>query len=498
MPFTLNRRSFVAGGAALVGTRFVAPAWAKAAPVSLPIPKLVDGTSGEPLNLTIRKGLWSFMPGVATPTLGINQDYLGPTIRTRRNSELNLNYHNTLNEGVSVHGHGLHVPGEVDGGPQLEIAPSQRWQPTLSIVQPAATCWYHSHTHGKTGEHVYRGLAGMMIIDDDMSDDLPLPRTYGVDDLPVIIQDRTFDAKGHLVYSLKDADEDGWLGETVIINGAISPVARVPAGKVRLRLLNGANARFYIVTFADKRTFHKIACDGGLLSEPVEMTAMEMAPGERCEIVVDLADGAPAGLLTLFEDQFDDEEEGVLSTLLDRFLSADRPAPQPSLTLTPDKALPAHTAPLPGKMAEIVRPKPSEIVRTRDFMLEMDGGKGGGHAGHAGHGAMSMTINGAVMDMSVINEEVKRGEWERWRIRADQGAHPFHVHGCSFLIEQMEGAPVTPDQQGWKDMVVLDDDDWSEIVVRFDHLATKAYPYMYHCHILEHEDHGMMGQFTVS
>ncbi len=494
MPLILSRRRFLSGGTALVSAGLIAPVWAKTAPVRLPIPALVEGTDGDPIDLTIRTGTWSFTPGVKTPTLGINQDYLGPTIRTRQNSELNLNYHNTLSEGVSIHGHGLHVPGDVDGGPQLEIQPSDRWQPSLSIVQPAATCWYHSHTHGRTGEQVYRGLAGMMIIDDELSDGLPLPRRYGVDDLPVIIQDRTFDAKGHLVYSLKDADEDGWLGETVIINGAISPFATVPAGKVRLRLLNGANARFYIVTFADKRPFHKIASDGGLLSAPVELTAMEMAPGERCEIVVDLVDGAPAGLLTLFEDQFD-EEEGTLNSMLDRLFRSSKPAQVSSLTLMPDKTLAAHTAPLPDKMVEIVRPKPSEIVRTRDFMLAMNEGGGGGHGQH---GAMNMTINGAVMDMNVINEEVKRGEWERWRIRADDGAHPFHVHGCSFLIEHMEGAPAPLHQQGWKDMVVLDDDDWSEIVVRFDHAATKTHPYMYHCHILEHEDHGMMGQFTVS
>ena len=118
-------------------------------------------------------------------------------------------------------------------------------------------------------------------------------------------------------------------------------------------------------------------------------------------------------------------------------------------------------------------------------------------ARQGGHGAMDMTINGAAMDMNVINERVQRGVWERWRIRSNQGAHPFHVHGCSFLIERMEGSAAPPDQRGWKDMVVLDDDDWSEIVVRFDHPATERYPYMYHCHILEHEDRGMMGQFTV-
>ncbi|MGH1482031.1 MAG: multicopper oxidase domain-containing protein [Geminicoccales bacterium] len=168
------------------------------------------------------------------------------------------------------------------------------------------------------------------------------------------------------------------------------------------------------------------------------------------------------------------------------------------MTLNVDRTLPAHTAPLPEKLATITRPKDNEIMRTRDFMLTMEDGDGGGHGTHGGHAMMDMTINGVAMDMNVINEQVQRGVWERWRIRSDQGAHPFHVHGCSFLIEHMEGAVTPPDQQGWKDMVVLDDDDWSAIVVRFDHPATEQHPYMYHCHILEHEDRGMMGQFTVS
>ena len=110
---------------------------------------------------------------------------------------------------------------------------------------------------------------------------------------------------------------------------------------------------------------------------------------------------------------------------------------------------------------------------------------------------MNMTINGEVMDMQVINQRVLKGQWERWRIRSDLGEHPFHVHGCSFLLERIEGEVPTPDQQGWKDTVPVDDDDWSEFIVRFDHEACDRYPYMYHCHILEHEDHGMMGQFTV-
>ena len=300
---------------------------------------------------------------------------------------------------------------------------------------------------------------------------------------------------GRLVYSLYDAGEDGWFADTNFINGAIDPISSVPAGKVRLRLLNGANARFYIVRFTDDRIFHKIATDGGLLETPVPLTTMEMAPGERCEIIVDMADGQPASMLTLFEDEFEEDEE-IIGDLLNWLSQSGRSLPPPSLTLVVDETLPAHTESLPERLNSIVRPKESEIAVTREFMLAMEeGGRAGGDNG--GHGAMDMTINGASMDMSVINERVKRGVWERWRIRSNLGAHPFHVHGCSFLIEQMEGAPATPDQRGWKDMVVADDDAWSEILVRFDYPASEQYPYMYHCHILEHEDRGMMGQFTV-
>ncbi len=506
MSLKFSRRQFLAGGFSLTGACLAGPAWSNTARPRLPIPPLADGSDGEPLDLTLRTGTWSFKPGVMTPTLGISQDYLGPTIRTRRNTELNLNYHNTLNEGVSFHGHGLHVPGNVDGGPQLEMAPGERWQPTLAIVQPAATCWYHSHTHGKTGTQTYRGLAGMIIIDDDDAVSQELPNRYGLDDLPVIIQDRTFDWEGRLVYSLEEAGEDGWFGDTVVINGAMSPVAAVPAGKVRLRILNGANARFYILAFADNRTFHKVASDGGLLEAPVPMTTMEMSPGERCEIIVDLSEDTSAELLTLFEDDIDAEGEGIVSGLAGLLTAPDKSEAPASLLLKVDRTLVAHTAPVPERLATIERPDAGEIRQTREFVLEMDhgvddgshAGHAEGHGNHAGHGAMNMTINGSVMDMSVINERVERGVWERWRIRSEQGAHPFHVHGCSFLVEQMEGSAVTPDQAGWKDTVVLDDDDWSEIVVRFDHLASEDFPYMYHCHILEHEDQGMMGQFTVT
>ena len=502
MPHLFSRRRFLLTSAACatgLPSRLVR---ANGDRPALPLPPLVDGSNGAPIDLTIRTGNWSFLPGLMTPTLGINQDYLAPTLRTRRNTDLNLAYHNTLNEGVAIHGHGLHVPGIVDGGPQLEMPPGERWAPTLSIKQPAATCWYHSHTHGKSGAQTYRGLAGMIIIDDEETDASDLPNRYGIDDLPIVLQDRTFDARGRLVYSLEGASEDGWYGETAIINGAIDPTTNVPVGKVRLRILNGANARFYILTFADNRVFQKIACDGGLLETPVPLTTMEMSPGERCEVIVDLSDGSPADLLLYFEDEVDVGGEGLISGVLNLFSQPAMPDPASVLTLQPDARLPANTASLPERLTTIARPAPQEITKTRTFELTMDHDDGPNHGDEhdhgGGHAAMDMAINGVAMDMNVINERVPLGVWERWRIRSDQGAHPFHAHGCSFLIEQMEDGELPEDQTGWKDTVVLDDDDWSEIVVKFDHVATDEFPYMYHCHILEHEDRGMMGQFTVT
>ena len=110
---------------------------------------------------------------------------------------------------------------------------------------------------------------------------------------------------------------------------------------------------------------------------------------------------------------------------------------------------------------------------------------------------MDMTINGAVMDMSVINERVERGRWERWRVRSNVGAHPFHVHGVSFQILSLNGEPPTEADKGWKDTVIVTEQP-TKLLMRFNHIATEEYPYMYHCHILEHEDAGMMGQFTVT
>ena len=170
----------------------------------------------------------------------------------------------------------------MDGGPQSKIEPGTTWRGTLSIDQPAATLWYHPHPHHDTARQTYLGLAGLIIVDD--RDHLGLPHDYGVDDLPVITQDRSFESDGSLNYEADELETIyGVRGDTVLVNGAIVPIAKVPAGWVRLRLLNGANAQNFDLRFRDRRIFHVIASDGGLLPRPVPISRLRISPAERFE-----------------------------------------------------------------------------------------------------------------------------------------------------------------------------------------------------------------------
>jgi FtsP/CotA-like multicopper oxidase with cupredoxin domain len=192
-------------------------------------------------------GRHAFIAGKPTRTYGYSAPILGPVVRVRRGDEVEVVVENHLDAATTVHWHGLLVPGNSDGGPQQLIQPGERWRPVLKIDQPAATLWFHPHPHGDTARQIYMGLAGMMIVDDGSDARLGLPRSFGVDDLPLILQDRQFDPDGSIGYDNKTLEPldiaYGDRGDTIIVNGAIAPVARVPDGLVRLRLLNAANAQ---------------------------------------------------------------------------------------------------------------------------------------------------------------------------------------------------------------------------------------------------------------
>ncbi|MBL1437068.1 MAG: multicopper oxidase domain-containing protein [Rhodobacteraceae bacterium] len=484
MQFT--RRSFIkATGASVFLPAIIGRAWAAESGAPLPIPEVMDLSSGTVGELTAQLGKSPMLQGVSTETAGYSQAYLGPVIRVKRGETAHLKLGNSIDEPVSVHWHGMHIEGDQDGGPHSPVNPAEVIDAALDIDQPAATLWYHSHIMGRTGAHVWYGLAGMLLVDDPEAADSGLPSTYGEDDLPLVVQDRIFGSNGALVYKPRGASQMmGYRGNEILVNGAIRPEASVPAGLVRLRILNGSNARIYNFGFEDGRTFMQVGTDGGLLPAPASMSRLTLSPGERAEIVVDFSDGAAVRLLSGPDNN---APMGGMGRMM-ASPQSDANGVFEVMRFAVNTGLTAKILTLPNTIAGAPVPDFGAPVRRRRFQLNMMGGMmaGGGHA---------MSINGQSMDMAVINEQATRGKTELWEIAGDGMKHPFHVHGTSFQMLSNGGRALDPAQIGLKDVVLVD--GRAEILIRFDRTADDAAPYMYHCHILEHEDAGMMGQFTV-
>lgn len=220
----------------------------------LRIPELDGGRRGDDgvvrFELDVQTGATQFRPGEPTDTWGVNGSYLGPTLRATRGDDVELSVANGLDEVTTMHWHGMELPARMDGGPHQPVAPGETWRPAWTVDQPASTLWYHPHPHGETAEHVYRGVAGMFILDDPEAAELDLPDTYGVDDLPVIVQDRSFDGDNQFELSERFLSNVGLVGDELLVNGTHNPHVVVAHERVRLRLLNASNARSYDFGFA--------------------------------------------------------------------------------------------------------------------------------------------------------------------------------------------------------------------------------------------------------
>jgi FtsP/CotA-like multicopper oxidase with cupredoxin domain len=431
-------------------------------------PSEVDSDGRRVFDLTAAAGSHDFGRERATPTYGFNGDYLGPTLRAARGEEVVVNVHNGLSETTSVHWHGMHLPAAMDGGPHQPVMPGETWSPTWRVDQPAATLWYHPHPHGRTAQHVYRGLAGMFIVDDERAGALGLPSEYGVDDIPVIVQDKQFDGDGEL------DDGSGFggvgvLGDTIAVNGTVAPYLDVTTERVRLRLLNGSPARTYQFGFADGRAFALVGTDGGLLGQAHELDRIRLSPGERAEIVVTMAPGEDAVLRSF--------PPSLGLGFWERFLGGDDTFDV--LQLRAADRLSAAPA-VPRQLVDVPPIDPAEVVETRTFRLS------------------GRSINGDRMDMARIDEAVEVGTVERWRVTNDDGVtHSFHVHDVQFQVATVDGDAPPPELSGWKDTIYLLPSVDYELLLRFTDHADPDTPYMYHCHLLSHEDGGMMGQFLV-
>ncbi len=453
------------------------------------VPMLDQGRrSGQDLyfELSIQSGRASILPAVETPTLGVNQPFLGATLKVKQGDRVHIRVKNQLVKTTTLHWHGMKLPAKADGGPHQPIAPGSQWETRFDIDQPAATLWYHSHQLHKTGVQVYHGLAGMFLIEDEPSRKLGLPSTYGVDDFPVILQDKDFNADGTLQYVTTVRDRMmGKRGKHTLVNGVMRPLLKVERPLIRLRLLNGSNARIYQLEFDDGRPFHLIGSDGGLLEHPVTLHAITLAPAERAEVLVDLSDGAmPILRHRTHKQPFPERGMAMMNRMMGEPMQFDIM----QIDATAAVSTPVQ---IPHRLVSHPLVDLHSVVKQRTFKLGMNRSLDGLTTPD------QFTINNKSMDMARIDEVVQAGSVEIWTIKnSTMMPHPFHIHNVQFKVLRRERKP-QEHELGFKDTVLVHPFERVQLLIQFPLHRDPETPYMYHCHILEHEDHGMMGQFVV-
>jgi spore coat protein A len=412
----------------------------------------------------------------ATIVWGYNGLYPGPTIRATKGHPVvvrqinqwpdHKNHDGMHSSMAAVHLHGAYVAPQDDGHPREGIMPGKFRDYHYPNRQRATTLFYHDHSHGQTGMHVYYGLAGAYLIDDPEEIILNLPR--GAYDLPLMIQDRLFNADGSFHYSLNaETRETGVIGDTILVNGVVQPYLRVAARKYRFRLINASNARMYEMQLSSKQPLIQIGTDGGLLPKPAEKMMVLLAPAERVDVVIDFG-RYPVGSQIVLRNC-----ESCSNPTADimRF-DVDRTA--------------IDNSDVPDCLAEWEELPVNRQVPARQFILNRQSSPTG----------TTWVINGKTFDVeNAPLAQVKLGAVERWEfVNPTNHHHPVHIHLVQFQILELNGQPQDPSKHGWKDVVVVPPDGKVTVAARFDGYTGR---YLFHCHNLEHEDLGMMADFEI-
>lgn len=488
---------------------------------ALPIPPVATPVSGTPggvasYNMSMKESRVQLHNQLSPTTVwGFDDSFhgagiLGPTFEARSNQPVTVSWTNDLrvfgtgqlrtshylpvdtcvpdamNHAQTVfHLHGGHVPAAVDGYPESTFMPGA---PPVSYVYPnnqqAGYLWYHDHSLAVTRLNVYMGLAGLYFLRDDVEGALNLPT--GEFEIPLVIQDRRFNADGSFRYPA--TWDDHVFGDKVMVNGKVWPYLDVKKGKYRFRIVNGSGSRVYTLSLAPSSgslAFTVIGTELGLLEAPVNgVGQLTIGPGERYDVVVNFA-GLNAGDEVLLEN------------------SAGAPFPNGTVDLTNVMKFrvtsPAgDTDALPSALRTITRLNPASAVRTRDFRLKK--------SGLDGCGRQTWKIND--LGWTDIAEYPELGTVEIWRFINDSGvSHPMHMHLVAFQVLDRDGFttgaggaiipngnPQSPaaEENGWKDTAMVAPNQILRVIAKFEDYKGN---YAYHCHILEHEDNEMMRQF---
>jgi spore coat protein A len=449
-------------------------------PVLTPMTMSHMGEDYDYYEITQKIGYKQIIPGLWTTVWGYDGLYPGPTIMAKQGKPVWLRVNNALPENTVVHLHGGHVPVEMDGHAMDYILPGSFHDYFYPNNQIASTIWYHDHTMDRTGAHVIKGLAGFYIIQDDFENSLPLPK--GTQDVAFVIQDRLFNADGSFNYTLNNMSVmHGFQGDVVLVNGAPQPYFKVATRKYRFRILNGSNARQYELALSTGDPFVQIGSDGGLLQAPVTRSSLFICPGERVEVIVDFSKHRVGRQI-------------VLKNLLGSGRTADVMRFDVSRKESDD-------AIIPRTLRTIERIPESMAMRTRQFVLGMS----------MNNMQPMLTINGLAYDHMRVDADPMLDCTEIWEfVNPMNMYHPMHAHDIMWQILDRNGTPPPAYEMGWKDTWFVPPGGRVRVIGKFtdytcdggmtgmsmdmeDHLKN----YMVHCHILEHEDHGMMAQFKV-
>ncbi len=411
------------------------------------IPSTITTSS---FTLTASPGTHDLGGGAMTNVWQYNGSLPGPTIVATKGDLISTAFQNNLPEPSIVHWHGMLVSHENDGQPSQIIPNGAIYPYNFPIINRAALNWYHPHPHMATGKQVYNGLAGAFIIRDAEEAALKLPA--GKYEVPLVLRDISLDRSGNPVYSPTGG---GYFGKMPLVNGTKNPYLEVDKTVYRFRVLIGSSSRIFNLALSNGAPFILIGNDGGLLPFSSNQTKIEVAPGERLDVLVDFR-GQASGTKIILQDLnsgWDLLEFRVTST---------------SIAYTGAITTSSSIQPLANPLA------------TRFFSFD----------------GMSK-INGKVYDVNRIDFQVPFGQTEMWTFKTNgNGPHPVHVHGVSFQIVSRTGGrgQVFPWEAGWKDVVLVNDFETVKVLIRFDSYRGI---YLIHCHKLEHEDNGMMMNFEV-
>ena len=480
---------------------------------------------GGPLKIRATASSFPLLPERVSPFLLYQTEYAGsayqnPILRIERGARFAVSLDNALPEPTIIHWHGLHAPAAMDGHPANTIAPGGRYEYDFTVRNRGGTYWYHTHAHGLTAKQAYNGLASFFLVEDDDQRRLvkALDLRLGETDLPLVIQDKRFDAHGRLLYQ-PNAHESmmGWLGDIVLANLTPNAVLRVTPRTYRLRLLNGSNARIYRLAFVNGLApldFTVIGTDGGLIERPESVTEAFLAPGERLDVLFDAGQAHPGTDIFLKSLAFDPmENEGAGGGMRDtggaggmghsmgQMMAGMGTSRLPLgmafnlLKLTVVAGERAATA-LPATLSQVSAIKIEGAIR-RNIALSMEN--------------MRFLIDGRSFQMNEIAFEVKRGAVEIWHISNPVLGmpHPMHLHGFLFQVQARLHSPAQVaatarfgqgrcvSDLGWKDTVLVWPGETVQIAIDFAHNFPGSQTYLFHCHNLEHEDAGMMINFRV-